>query len=133
MAEVAAHHLPGHTKLSGDLSDRRPSPAQFMDPLELLDATPSLRECGVLSRRDRSRRRRRYLGSWLRGRRGVGLVASRCVNAAIRIGIGGFEGLRDDRQMALEQTFDGLAHVLQEVPSIGDLLGIGCASEAALE
>ena len=28
--------------------------------------------------------------------------------------------------MALKQTFDGLAHVLQQVPSIGDLLGLGC-------
>jgi hypothetical protein len=27
--------------------------------------------------------------------------------------------------MTLKHTFDGLAHVLQQVPSIGDLLGIG--------
>jgi hypothetical protein len=27
--------------------------------------------------------------------------------------------------MALEEALDGLAHVLQEVPSIGDLLGLG--------
>ena len=52
---------------------------------------------------------------------------------AFGIGIGGFEGVGDDRQMALEQAFDGLAHVLQEVPSIGDLLGLGAASVAAWE
>src|SRR5512135_1041386 len=27
--------------------------------------------------------------------------------------------------MSLEQAFDGLAHVLQEMPTIGDLLGLG--------
>ena len=28
--------------------------------------------------------------------------------------------------MTLKQPFDGLAHILQQVPSIGDLSGIGC-------
>jgi hypothetical protein len=41
------------------------------------------------------------------------------------IGIGRFEGLRDDRQMPLQEVFDGLADVLHQMPSIGDLLGLG--------
>ena len=54
-----------------------------------------------------------------------GLVAGRRIARAFRIGIGGLEGLGDDGQMTLEQAFDGLADVLQQVPSIGDLLGLG--------
>ena len=46
-------------------------------------------------------------------------------SAVFGIGIGGLEGVRDDRQMTLQQAFDGLAHVLQEMPSIGDLLRLG--------
>jgi hypothetical protein len=34
--------------------------------------------------------------------------------------------------MAFEQAFDGLAHVLQEMPSIGDLLGRGRAFGSGL-
>ena len=67
------------------------------------------------------------------GRRGLRLAVGRGVDRAFRIGIGGLEGVGDDRQMALEQAFDGLANVLQEVPSIGDLLGLGRASVAAWE
>ena len=60
------------------------------------------------------------------GCRGLGLVAQTMRPPSCGIGIGGLEGLRDDGQMTLKQTFDGLAHVLQQVPSIGDLLGLGC-------
>ena len=48
--EVATHRLPRHGEVSGDLADRRPLPTEFMDPLEPLDAPPSLRERGFLSR-----------------------------------------------------------------------------------
>jgi hypothetical protein len=34
--------------------------------------------------------------------------------------------------MALKQTLDGLSHVLQQVPSIGDLLGLGCGFGGSL-
>ena len=48
--------------------------------------------------------------------------------SAIVVGAGsaGYESLRDDRQMTLKHTFDGLTDVLQQVPSIGDLLSLGC-------
>ncbi len=49
-----------------------------------------------------------------------------------RSGIGGLEGLRDDGQMALKHPFDGLAHFLQQVPSIGELLGLGWSLEGSL-
>ena len=48
--EVATHGLPRHVEFSGDLSDRRPLPTKFMDPLEPLDAPLSFRERGFLSR-----------------------------------------------------------------------------------
>jgi hypothetical protein len=49
VAEVAAHRLPRHGEFAGDLSDRRPLPMEFMDPLEPLDAPPPLRQRGFLS------------------------------------------------------------------------------------
>jgi hypothetical protein len=100
---------------------------EFMDPIEPPDTPLPPGERGLLSRRGRSRGRQRFLANWLGGYRGIWPVARRCVRHRCGSGIGGLEGLRDDGQMALEHTFDRLAHVLQQVPSIGDLLGLGCS------
>ena len=46
-------------------------------------------------------------------------------------GVGSLEGRVKDRRMSLEHKLDGLAQVLQQVPAVGDLLGLGGASVAA--
>jgi hypothetical protein len=48
--EVASHRLPRHAEISGDLAERRSLPAEFVDPLESLDAPSSLRQRRLLSR-----------------------------------------------------------------------------------
>src|SRR5512147_1963251 len=75
VTEVAAHQLPRHGEIPGDLPDRRPLTAEFMNPVELLDAPLSLGERGVPSRGHRRRNRQRFLASWLGDCRGPRLVA----------------------------------------------------------
>ena len=133
--EVAAHGVPRHAEGPGDLADRRPSPPELVDPLEPVD-TP-LRLASAASRRGEA-----GVAGGGDGRAGsVTVVGSMAVAASAssfpdtsavrRIGFGGLEGFGDDGQMALEQALDGLAHVLQQVPSVGDLPGLGAASAAA--
>ena len=125
MTEEATHRLPRHGKISGDLPDRCPLAMEFLDLLEPLDSTTSFGESRRLSRRVR-RLFSHGIESWR------GFVIRRCFRLS-SIGIGGFEGLRDDRQMPVEQAFDGLAGVLQQMPSVGDLFRCAAASVAAWE
>ena len=64
------------------------------------------------------RHRRRRFGGW-RGRRRLGRHRT---TRRLRRRLGRFEGLADDGGLALEQPLDRLAQILQQVPTIGDLL-----------
>ena len=46
--------------------------------------------------------------------------------------LGSLKGLTDDCGLPLEQTFDGLAQILQQMPAIDDLLCLGCCIDGRL-
>jgi hypothetical protein len=98
-----------------------------MDALEPLNQFLTSRPLGLERWRLRDRLdRREWWGQLSRRRRRAGLRTRRFVGRAWR-GFQGFESRVDGGQMPCEHALDGLAQVLQQVPAVGDLHGLGGA------
>src|SRR5260370_32300656 len=120
--QISPYCASRHPQFPGDPSERMSLSVALVNLLEPLDAPLAPCAVGLAPRRFRDRFARR-----LRTRLVVGHAHfhgwNHCrVCHGFRCRLGFFEGRTNDPRLPLEQTFDRLAQILQQMPSIDDLL-----------